>query len=152
MMTSRGLTKKMIAQQARVCVAVTKRNSMLIIVKDLFTYLTVARKCFISDANNDVLEMGLNQVERLNLWNMFVRRSPPGKTNIVARIPNQVFYLCGSRGYAFSPDMQNLITSFLTYDELMTVARTSRLGNERIRLYFKKQAEIPKNDNTLTHV
>ena len=146
MATSMGGTK------ARVCDAVTKRNSMLIIVKDLFTYLTVARKCFISDANNDVLEMGLNQVERLNLWNMFVRRSPPGKTNIVARIPNPVFYTCGSRGYAFSPDIQNLITSFLAYDELMTVARTSRLGNERIRHYFKKQEEVPNNETTLTHV
>ena len=137
--------------KARVCDAVTKRNSMLIIVKDLFTYLTVARKCLISDENNDVLEMGLNEVERLNLWNMFVRRPPPHKTNIVARIPNPVFYTCGSRGYSFSPDVQNLITSFLTYDELMTVARTSRLGNERIKLYFKKQAESPKKDNTLTY-
>ena len=116
------------------------------------TELTVARIYFISDANDDVLETGLTHVERLNLWNMFVRRPPPDKTNIVARIPNPVFYPCGSRGYAFSPDIQNLIISFLAYDELMTVARTSRLGNERIRLYFKKQAEVPKNENMLTHV
>ena len=142
----------MVSRQARVCVAVTKRNSMLIIVMDLFTELTVARIRFISDANNDMLEMGLNHVERLNLWNMFVHRPPPDNTNIVARIPNPVFYPCGSRGYAFSPDIQNLIISFLAYDELMSVARTSRQGNERIRLYFQNQAEVPTNENTLTHV
>ena len=98
------------------------------------------------------METGLTQVERLNLWNMFICRPPSEETNIVARIPNPVFYTCGSRGYAFPPDVQFRIAQFLAYDELMAVARTSRLGNDRVRRYFEERAAIPDNDVTLMHV